>query len=259
MKKIDSRKWQVPEYNVHEFFGKKNTYCILVPVINEGERIMKQLSEMKAYSKQVDIVIADGGSTDGSMEKSFLKKQGVRAMLTGPKGQSRQMRIGLSWALRQGYDGVITIDGNHKDNVRVIPKFIKGLDEGYDYLQGSRFIKGGKHIHTPSDRIFFNRFVISPILSVAAGKWYTDTPLAFRGYSKAYLLHPEVQPFRDIFVRYELLFYLTTRANKLQLKSKEIPCIRSYPKGQVPTKIVGWKKVEDMLNIGKIALGFYNP
>jgi hypothetical protein len=153
----------------------------------------------------------------------------------------------------------VTIDGNGKDDVTRIPEFIKALEDRYDYAQGSRFIKGGKHKNTPSDRVFFNRFVISPLLSMAAGKWYTDTPLAFRSYSRKYLLHPGVKPFRDIFQRYELLFYLTTRANRLGLKSKEIACSRSYPKNKVPTKIVGWKKVNDMINIVKISLGLYNP
>jgi dolichol-phosphate mannosyltransferase len=257
--KLSTKGWQVPEYQVDEFFKKKNKYCLITPVLNEGKRIQKQLTEMKKYAKLVDIIVVDGGSTDGSTAKTFLKKNGVRALLTTPKGQSVQMRAGLSWALEQGYDGFTTIDGNNKDDVSAIPKFIQALDEGYDYAQASRFIKGGKHKNTPSDRVFFNRFIISPVLSLAAGHWYTDTPLAFRAYSKKYLLHPEVKPFRDIFIRYELLFYMVTRAARLGLKTKEIPTTRKYPKGEVPTKIVGWKKINDMLNIFKIALGFYNP
>lgn len=245
--------------DITEFFKKKNKYCIIVPVINEGDRIQKQLTRMRKYSKQIDIIIADGGSTDGSLRKTFLRQQKVRALLVGPKGQSNQLKFSFKWALKQGYEAIMTIDGNGKDNVNRIPRFIKKLDQGYDYVQGSRFIKGGSHKNTPKDRIFFNRCVISPLLSISAGKWYTDTPLAFRGYSKKYLTHPDVQPFRDIFVRYELLFYLTIRANKLGLKSIEVPCQRNYPNKEVPTKIVGWKKISDMLHIFQIALGFYNP
>lgn len=241
------------------FFKKQTKYCVVIPIINEGEKIKKELQELKPYAKLADIIISDGGSTDNSVNINFLKKQKVRAILTGPMGQSKQYQLAFSWALKEGYEGIITIDGNNKDNVSVLPKFIKALDDKYDYVQGSRFIKGGKHKNTPQNRIFFNRFIISPILSLAAKKWYTDTPLAFRSYSKKYLLHPEVKPFRKIFLRYELLFYLTIRANRLGLKSKEIPTTRVYPKGQVPTKIVGWKKIHDLLNIMKIALGFYNP
>lgn len=236
-----------------------NKYCLVIPVINEGERIKKELKELKKFSTIIDIIIVDGGSTDGSIENNFLKKVGVKKKLDSPLGQSIQYQKAFSWAFKQGYKGIVTIDGNNKDDVSALPKFIKALDEGYDYVQSSRFIKGGKHKNTPDDRIFFNRFVISPLLSLAAGYWYTDTPNAFRAYSKKYLLHPQVKPYRKIFKRYELLFYLTIRANRLDLKTKEIPVTRTYPKDHVPTKIVGWKKVGDMLNILKISLGLFNP
>jgi len=259
-KKLNTNAWQIPKYTIHEFFKKKKTkYCLVIPVINEGTRIQKELAKIKKYTPLIDVVLVDGGSTDGSLNTNFLRKQKVRALLTSPKGQSIQYRAAFAYALKQDYEGIVTIDGNNKDDPSALPKFTKALDEGFDYIQASRFIKGGKHAHTPSDRIFFNRLVISPLLSLAAGKWYTDTPLALRGYSQKYLLHPGVQPFRGIFQRYELLFYLVTRANRLGLKSKEIPTKRSYPKGVVPTKIIGWKKVTDMINVIKIALGRYNP
>lgn len=254
-----TKKWEVPKYSKIEFFKKKNKYALVTPVINEGDRIKNQIQKLKKYSKIIDIIIADGGSTDGSTKSTFLKKNGVRAILICPSGQSRQLRVGLSWALNEGYDGVITVDGNGKDDISAIPKFIKALEQGFDYVQGSRFIKGGHHANTPIFREIIARFIISPTLSIGARHWYTDTPNNFRAYSKKYLVHPEVQPFRDIFVRYETLFYLVVRANRLGLKTKEVPVTRKYPKGQIPTKIVGWKKVVDMVNIFKIALGYYNP
>ena len=236
-----------------------NKYAVVIPVINEGERIKKELLQIKEYTKMIDVIVVDGGSTDSSLEPSLIKRTNVKKVIKSPLGQSTQYQLGFSWALKHGYKGIITIDGNNKDDVSKIPNFIESLDEGYDYVQGSRFIKGGRHVNTPKERIFFNRFIISPLLSIASGYWYTDTPNAFRAYSKKYLLHPKVKPFRKIFKRYDLLFYLTTRANRLQLKTKEIPVIRSYPKDHVPTKIVGWKKVADMWNILKISLGTSNP
>jgi len=261
--KPNTKSWQVPNYSTEEFFKKKTKYALIIPVFNEGKRIQKELQKLKLYSKQIDIIIADGGSTDNSTNQKLLKSLHVRTLLINTEqnkgGQGTQLRMALSYALNQGYEGVITIDGNNKDDVSKIPLFIKALDEGFDYVQASRFIKGGKYKNTPPDRIFFNRYIISPILSLAAGKWFTDIPNNFRAYSKKYLLHPKLNPFRNIFVRYELIFYLSTKANRLGLKSKEIPTTRIYPKGEVPTKITGWKKVTDFLEIIKIALGFYNP
>ncbi len=90
--------WEFPDFKVLELSPKKNKYCVCVFVINEGERIQKQLKAMKKFSDQIDIVVADGGSTDGSLEEDFLKKQNVRALLTktGKGKLSAQMRMAFA-------------------------------------------------------------------------------------------------------------------------------------------------------------------
>lgn len=250
------------KYSIFEFRKKQTKYCICIPVLNEGEKIKKQLERMLPFSKLADIIIADWGSTDGSTDKKVLKKYNVRTILTLKSAgrQGTQLRMGFSYALKQGYQGIIQIDGNNKDSVEAIPSFIKALDEGYDYVQGSRFIKGGRAINTPWIRWLAVRLIGSPILSLGAGYWYTDITNGFRGYSKKYLLHPKVQPFRDVFIRYEFNMYLTVRANQLGLKTKEIPVERAYPKGKIPTKISFLKgNIDFLITIIKAALGLYNP
>ena len=78
----DHPEWEFPDFEVNEINKKKHKYCVCVFVINEGERVQKQLQKMKPLAKQIDIVVADGGSTDGSLETDFLKSQDVRALLT---------------------------------------------------------------------------------------------------------------------------------------------------------------------------------
>lgn len=259
VKKGIGQGWEVPNFRVSVFRGKRNKYCVGVPVINEGERIRKQLKRMKKYSEMVDILIFDGGSSDGSVGRSFLKKQGVLALVISERGQGRQLRAGMAWALKQGYEGVITVDGNGKDGVDAISGFVQTLDEGFDYVQGSRFVEGGKHVNTPWSRLIGIRLIISPLLSLAAGRWYTDTTNGFRAYSRQYLLHSGVKPFRSIFVNYGLLFYMVIRCNRLKLSTKEIPVTRSYPKGKVPTKVVGLKAISIVTTCLKVALGMYSP
>lgn len=254
--------WEIPPYALFEFKSKKTKYCICIPVVNEGEKLKKQLIEMGRYASLVDIIILDKGSTDGSTNVNFLKKHGVRSLLVlKNKGrQGAQLRMGFAYALTQGYEGVITIDGNGKDGIDSISDFVRALDEGFDYIQGSRFIKGGIRINTPLFRVIGIRFLHAPLLSLAAHYWYTDTTNGFRAYSKKYLLHPEVKPFRKIFDGYELMFYLTARANRVGLRTKEIPVSRIYPKGKIPTKITGLKGNMDLLfTVLKIIVNAYNP
>lgn len=259
---LNDKDWQLPKYKIFEFTKKKTLFCICIPVLNEGEKIKKQLTKMLPYSKIADIIIADWGSTDGSTNKSFLRKQNVRTLLAlKDKGrQGTQLRMAFSYALKQGYEGILQIDGNNKDGVEAIPNFIRELANGYDYIQGSRFVKGGRGINTPFLRYFAVRFLAAPILSLGSLYWYTDVTNGFRGYSKNYLLHPKVKPFRNIFVQYEFNMYLTVRANQLGLKTKEIPVSRAYLKGKVHTKISFFKgNLSFLLSQFKAAFGFYNP
>ena len=224
LNKIDEN-WQLPEYKILEIKKKQTKYCICIPVLNEGEKIKKELQSILPYSKKVDIIIADWGSTDGSTDPKFLKKMGVRVLLTlkSPGRQGTQLRMAFSYGLKQGYEGIIQIDGNNKDGVEAIPEFIKGLDQGWDYLQGSRFIKGGHAINTPLLRFLAVKFLASPLISLGAGYNYTDITNGFRAYSARYLLHSKVLPFRSVFLQYGLNFYLAVRARQVGLLSKEIP------------------------------------
>lgn len=256
---------QVPKFEVCSFAEKRTKYCLCIPIINEGDKILSQLELILKYkiNDSLDIILCDGGSTDGSTEVKRLEKLGVNTLLvkkdTGKL--SAQLRMGYFWALERGYEGIITVDGNGKDSVESSSLFIRALDEGYDMIQGSRFISGGQAINTPRLRHLAVKVLHIPIISLAAGCKYTDTTNGFRGYSRKYLLHPDVQPFRDIFNTYELLAYLSVRAPRLGLKVKEVPVTRVYPtSGKIPTKISPLKGNLDLLRILlETLLGKYNP
>lgn len=254
----------VPNFECDEYHQKKTKYCICIPIINEGSRIKKELqrAQKSGIDKKCDIIICDGGSTDGCTEGELLQSLGVNTLLTKKDvgKQGAQLRMGFWWALERGYEGIITIDGNNKDSIEDVPKFIEKLDKGYDFVQGSRFIKGGHAINTPILRLISVNLIHAPIISLTARKRFTDTTNAYRAYSKNYLMHPQVNPLRDIFMTYELLAYLSVRASQLGLKACEIPVTRAYPKNQkTPTKISPFKGNIELLKIlFKNLKGTYN-
>ena len=244
----------VPDYTCTAFLPKSSDYCLLIPVINEGSRILTELgrAQKAGVDRLVDIVICDGGSTDGSMNPDTLELYGVNTLLvkTGPGKQGAQLRMGLHFALTFGYKGVLTIDGNNKDSIEDVPEFVAKLKEGYDLVQGSRFIPGGHAINTPKTRYAAVRLIHAPIISAAAHQWFTDTTNAYRAYSREYLTHPDVQPLRDVFMGYELLAYLSIRATQLGLRACEVPVTRAYPaSGKTPTKISGFKGNSNLLQV----------
>src|SRR5215472_8513168 len=145
--------WQLPEHRIQEFAPKTRDYCVGIPIINEGERIRSQLRRMTdcGIANFADMILFDGGSTDGSLDEPFLRANSVRTLITklGPGKQGAQLRMGFAYALRQGYQGVVTIDGNGKDSVESIAAFVRALKEGTDFVKGSRYPPGGAAINTP--------------------------------------------------------------------------------------------------------------
>ena len=255
----------VPGFEASEYMKKNKDYVLLIPIINEGRRIYKELLRAKKHKIQeyVDIVICDGGSTDGSTKDTTLKKLEVNTLLVkkSPGKQGAQLRMGIWWANERGYKGILTIDGNNKDSIEDVPKFIEKLKEGYDFVQGSRFIKGGKAVRTPLSRFLAVRFIHAPIISFTAHQRFTDTTNAYRAYSSRYLQDTRVKPLRDCFLTYELLAYLSVRATQLGMRACEVPVKRVYPKkGEVPTKISFLKGNMELMKILILNfLGKYNP
>ena len=239
----EEQAWEVPEHRVEELAPKRHRFCIAVFVINEGERLLAQLDRMGPFTEKADVIIADGGSTDGSVAREKLAPRSIRSLLvkTGPGRLGAQMRMAFRYALGEGYEGVITMDGNNKDDPSAIPSFIEALEDGFGHLQGSRFIEGGEAVRTPLMRLLAIRLVHAPLISLSARFRYTDTTNGFRGCSSKLLADPQVAVFRDVFSGYELHYYLAIRAARLGYRVKEIPVTRAYPeKGPTPTKIHGW-------------------
>ena len=256
--------WQVPTFVTPLWQGKQHSWCVVIPVINEGERIRNLLARMAALQipSIADIIIVDGGSRDGSLELDMLKQAGISALLvkTGPGKLSAQLRCAYAFALDQDYQGIVTIDGNDKDDPEAIPRFIDALKSGIDFVQASRFINGGLAENTPKSRDLAIRFIHAPMLSAASGFKWTDTTQGFRAYSSRMLLDPAIAPFRDIFMTYELLAYLSYRAPKLGYRCVELATSRKYPKGEVPTKISSVRGNLSVLKVlFKACSGHYNP
>ncbi|GAC1038968.1 glycosyltransferase family 2 protein [Pseudomonas sp. JUb52] len=256
--------WQVPSYSTTFWNGRSRPHCVVIPVINEGERILNLLRRMAAVkiADIADVIIVDGGSTDGSLEPQRLQELGVRGLLvkTAPGKLSAQLRCAYAFVLDEGYTGIVTIDGNDKDDPDAIPRFIEAIEQGYDFVQASRFLAGGVAENTPKSRDFAIRFIHAPMLSLASGFHWTDTTQGFRAYSRAMLLDPRVAPFRDEFTTYELLAYLSYRVPKLGYRCVELPTVRRYPKGEVPTKISSVRGNLSVLQVlMKACAGHYNP
>lgn len=257
--------WQVPSFSVLMTRERSSAFCVVIPVINEGVRMHSLLRRMAHHgiSGFADIVIVDGGSTDGSLDMGLLRAEGVHTLLRkmGPGRLSAQLRCAYAFALELGYRGLVTIDGNDKDDPEAIPRFIAALEQGFDFVQASRFVAGGAGENTPRAREWAIRLVHAPLLTLFSGFHWTDTTQGFRAYSRRLLLDPRIAPFRDVFSEYELLAYLSYRAPRLGYRCIEIGTVRRYPPvGPVPTKISSFGgNLGVLATLFRACLGGFDP
>lgn len=234
---------QVPAFETLEFRPKATKYCFVPIVYNEGERFREQTRRMAANAHLCDIIVAQRRSTDGCTEPEYLRAHGVRTLLTtDAPGAATAIRMALRYAFDQGYEGVVLIDGHGKDGVEALPTYLAKLDEGYDFVQGSRFMRGGFEKNTPVLRSIGIQCIMAPLLWIGGGFWYTDGTNGFRGYSMRLFRHPQVEPLRDCFGHFNIQYFFSYIAPKLRLRVIEIPVSRVYPDdGTVPTKVIGFR------------------
>ena len=78
--------WELPAATVEELRPTSHEYAVVIPVLNEGERIKRQLAVMHQAADPPDVIICDGGSDDGCTETELMRELGVTCIIrkTGP-------------------------------------------------------------------------------------------------------------------------------------------------------------------------------
>ena len=254
----------LPSYSLVEFHLKKNDTLLIIPVWNEKDKLIEQLHKIQKIHQIFDILIVDGNSTDGILEEFHqLDNLGVTAVIVknGIAALSAQLRIGFEYAIRSGYEFIITMDGNNKDDPDGIIAIRSSLQSGNDFVQGSRFIQGGLDINTPITRKLAIKLIHAPLTSMFSRRKFTDTTNGFRGFTSKVLSDKNIAIQREIFQSYELIFYLPIQISRLGYVTKEIPVTRAYPINEnTPTKIKGIRiKIKLIKILISAGMGKYNP
>ncbi len=154
--------------------------ALLIPVYNEEKNLERVLKGCFPY--QLDIIVVDDGSRDQTPNiVKRLKKTCYPSLilLQHPKnkGKGAALKTGLQYALNQGYQGVITLDGDAQHDPREIKKFLQMVEkEKPDLIIGDRF---QNHQGMPFVRWLTN-YTTSRIISWLAGQRVEDVQSGFR-------------------------------------------------------------------------------
>jgi glycosyltransferase involved in cell wall biosynthesis len=121
----------IPSFKIERYRQKSSDYCLVAIVWNEGNRIRNQVERMATWSSEVDLIIVDGGSDDGSLEENHLRQHEITTLVTvRERGLGTGVRAAMAHAFDEGYQGLVTVDGNGKDDLGGLPLIVSELKDG---------------------------------------------------------------------------------------------------------------------------------
>jgi len=220
----------------------------ILPAYNEEDRIALPLKGMPPI---VDTpLVVDDGSTDRTA--AVAREHGAHVIsLPIHHDLDTAIRTGFEYAVENSFDIIVVMAGNGKDDPAQIPLLLGPIEEeGYDYVQGSRYMKGGEHGKMPLHRALATR-LYPWLLRVYPGFKATDGTNGFRAYKTSILADERIDVHQSWLRRTSLEFYLSIRVMQLGYRVIEVPVRKIYPETSNYKQYTKVKPLSDWWNILK--------
>lgn len=193
---------------------------IAIPVYNEADRIENVLDEIVALG--LAVLAVDDGSTDATAGL-LARRAGVR-VLTHPvnQGYGKSLADAFAYALRAGYEAVVTMDADGQHKAAFVPLLLEALAEA-DIASGSRYLDGYDYAtDAPADRRRINQ-VITARLNRELGLCLTDAFCGFKAYRASALRCLHITE-----TGYAMPLQVWVQAARAGLRIREVPVSRVY-------------------------------
>lgn len=208
---------------------------IIIPTYNEAANIEKTVLALDAVLPHVakhwdvQVLVVDDSSPDGTGDvvKKLSKKLSFVHLLTNPK------KSGLGGAYLKGMDQafdhmdadvIFEFDADLSHDPRKIPEFLQKIDEGYDLVLGSRYVKGGSipsdwGLHRKLLSVFGNLFIMLVLTNFSIRDWTTG----YRAIKKAVYESIKDEMHSDRFFGYTFQIGFLHKTVRQGFKVAEVP------------------------------------
>jgi dolichol-phosphate mannosyltransferase len=134
----------------------------VLPTYNEVENIAALLAAARAAAPDVDIIVVDDHSPDGTaaLAESVASELGQIKLIhrPGKHGLGSAYRSGFTTALDEGYDRIVSMDADFSHDPSVIPEMLRLIDAGAAAVIGSRYVPGGSTVNWRLRRRLLSRW-----------------------------------------------------------------------------------------------------
>ena len=168
---------------------------VVMPCLNEHETVgtcvRKAIDSLTRSGIRGEVIVADNGSTDGSIQ--IAESLGARVVPVELRGYGNALMGGIQ-ASRGRY--VIMGDADDSYDFGEVPRFVEKLRQGYDFVQGCRLPSGGGTV-LPGAMPWLHRWLGNPMLSLLARRMFStpihDIYCGMRGFTRAMFDRLELQ------------------------------------------------------------------
>jgi dolichol-phosphate mannosyltransferase len=162
---------------------------VVIPALNEEGCIASTVEhltvELRIHGVPNEIIVVDDGSTDSTwckLQELSERLPNLRPLRNcGSHGFGRAVAFGLERMLG---DAAVVMMADESDDCRDVVRYWQLLNEGWDAVFGSRFMKGGGVIDYPQFKLFINR-AANFFIRMIFGTSLNDTTNAFKAYRRA--------------------------------------------------------------------------
>ena len=199
---------------------------VIIPTYNEKENIERMVRKVFSLSVPFDLLVVDDGSPDGTAQivKQLQNEFGKKLHLIERKGKlglGTAYIAGFKYAIQNQFDFVFEMDCDFSHNPDDLIHLFNACEkDGADLSIGSRYVKGGKVINWPIDRILMSYFAS---LYVRMILWINihDTTAGFKCYRRKVLETIDLDAIK--FIGYAFQIEMKYKVKKAGFKIKEVP------------------------------------
>lgn len=157
---------------------------IIVPAFNESGNIVRAIEDIKKQQLPVDIAVIDDGSKDTTAQEA--RRTGVKVIaLPFNLGIGGAVQTGFKYALEQGYDIAVQMDGDGQHDASSLMRILTPImEDRADMVIGSRFIDEGGGFKSSFIRRVGIRFFVH-LINMLTRLDITDPTSGFRAHNKA--------------------------------------------------------------------------